>query len=80
MVQQAPLQEEAFYRHRARVCKKLCFDKVFFGEYNFWLCTLLSHLRMIRKKEDKKIAIVRGSAELAAAFDEVEVFVVEIYA
>jgi len=35
---------------------------------------------MIRKKEDKKIAIVRGSAELAAAFDEVEVFVVEIYA
>ena len=37
------------------------------------------HLINLRKKEDKKIAIVRGSAELAAAFNEVEAAVLKVY-
>ena len=35
--------------------------------------------RIERKKEDKKLSIVRGSAELAAAFKEVEAAVLKVY-
>jgi len=38
------------------------------------------HLINLRKKEDKKLSIVRGSAELAAAFKEVEAAVLKVYA